>query len=134
MMILPVPLIVGLAIFFSWLFVPNLTQNSAREEALSSSAEMVTQFKMLRGYYTKNVIKKVLASSDIKPSTDHADKKGAIPLPATLIHDMSELLQKQNTSISLYSAYPFPNRATRELDGFQKEAWDFLQNIYGRKE
>ncbi|MEH6402318.1 MAG: methyl-accepting chemotaxis protein [Sneathiella sp.] len=126
-MILPVPIIVGLAILFSWFFIPNLTQNSAREEALSSSAEMVAQFKTLRGYYTKNIIKKVLASSDIKPSIDHAGKEGTIPLPATLIHDMSELLQKQNTSISLYSAYPFPNRATRKLDDFQKEAWAFLQ-------
>jgi len=137
-MILPVPIIVGLAIVFSWIFIPNLTQNSAREEALSSSAEMVAQFKTLRGYYTKNIIKKVLASSDIKPSINHANKENSIPLPATLIHDMSELLKKQNTTISLYSAYPFPIRSSRILDDFQKQAWAFLQKnpkkTYSREE
>lgn len=74
----------------------------------------------------KNVIKKVLSSSDIKPSPDHANRKNSIPLPATVIHDMSELLKKQDTTISLYSAYPFPGRSSRVLDGFQQQAWEFL--------
>lgn len=126
-MILPVPIIVGLAILFSWFFIPNLTESNAREEALASSIEMVGQFKTLRGYYTKNVIRKVLANSEIKPSTDHANRANSIPLPATFIHDMSELLKKHNTTISLYSAYPFPNRSSRILDDFQTQAWAFLQ-------
>ncbi len=82
----PVPIIISLAILIAWIIVPNIAENSAREEALKSSEDMVNQFKTLRGYYTKNVIKKVLASSDIKPSTDHATRTDSIPLPATLIH------------------------------------------------
>jgi methyl-accepting chemotaxis protein len=44
-----------------------------------------------------------------------------------MIHDLSELLAEQDTRLSLFSAYPFPNRADRQLDGFQQEAWNFLQ-------
>ncbi len=122
----PIPIVVGLAILIAWIVIPNITENNALDGAFKSSSEVVNQFKTLRGYYTKNVIKKVLAGSDLKPSSDHASKPNSIPLPATLIHDMSELLKKRDTTLSLYSAYPFPNRSTRVLDDFQKQAWDYL--------
>jgi methyl-accepting chemotaxis protein len=51
--------------------------------------------------------------------------KDGIPLPATLIHDMSELLSKKsgdNVKLKLYSEYPFPNRKDRKLDEFGKQA------------
>ncbi|MEH6476967.1 MAG: DUF3365 domain-containing protein, partial [Sneathiella sp.] len=121
-----IPLVVGIAIFLSWFIVSFIVEGNARKEAERSSVEMVSQFKILRGYYTKNVIKKVLASSDIKPSTDHANLPNSIPLPATLIHDLSELLKGRETSISLYSPYPFPGRSSRVLDDFQTQAWTFL--------
>lgn len=124
----PIPIVIGLAILFAWIIVPNLTESSARDEASKSSSEMVNQFKILRGYYTKNVIKKVLANSDIKPSIDHANRTDSIPLPATLIHDMSTLLQEKDSTLTLYSAYPFPNRADRVMDDFQKSAWKYLRN------
>jgi methyl-accepting chemotaxis protein len=121
-----IPVVVGLAILVAWFLIPNIAKNNAFEEAQRASIEMVGQFKTLRGYYTKNVIKKVLSSSDIKPSPDHANKKNSIPLPATFILDMSELLKKRDTTIDLYSAYPFPGRSSRVLDDFQKQAWAFL--------
>jgi methyl-accepting chemotaxis protein len=125
-LIWPAPVIVVIAITVIWIFVPQFTQDKARNDALNASAETVAQFKILRGYYTKNVVKKVLGGSDLKPATDHATRADAIPLPATLIHDMSNLLKNRETSISLYSAYPFPNRADRQLDDFQQQAWAYL--------
>lgn len=121
-----IPIVLGVAICLAWFIVSFIAEDNAKQEAERSSIEMVSQFKTLRGYYTKNVIKKVLANSDIKPSTDHAKTENSIPLPATLIHDLSELLKELDTTISLYSAYPFPGRSSRVLDDFQKEAWTFL--------
>jgi methyl-accepting chemotaxis protein len=45
-----------------------------------------------------------------------------------LIHDLSLLLSKQDTTLNLYSGYPFPNRKDRRLDAFQQRAWDYLSN------
>ncbi|MDP6622802.1 MAG: RraA family protein [Alphaproteobacteria bacterium] len=38
-----------------------------------------------------------------KPTYTHKDTPGEIPLPATLIHDLSELLAEAGTSLRLYS-------------------------------
>lgn len=43
-----------------------------------------------------------------------------------MIHDLSEPLSKQDTTIKLYSKFPFPNRKDRQLDSFQAEAWEYL--------
>jgi HAMP domain-containing protein len=39
---------------------------------------------------------------------------------------MSELLEQEDTRVQLFSAFPFPNRNERQLDSFQKEAWEAL--------
>jgi hypothetical protein len=57
---------------------------------------------------------------------------GGIPVPATFIHDISELLKEEATSILLYSRYPFPNRAKRQHDEFQAAAWNYLIKIRKR--
>jgi len=43
-----------------------------------------------------------------------------------MIHDLSGMLAQQDTTLNLYSKYPFPNRKDRDLDAFQQKAWDFL--------
>lgn len=83
---------------------------------------------MIRGYYTNNVIKKVLAGSDLKGHFNHKNDPTKIPLPATFIHDISEQLSQQGiVSLKLYSPFPFPNRKNRNLDDFGEEAWNALK-------
>ena len=106
--------------------VPMVMEQGIKTDAVQNAAKTVTQFKVIRGYYTKNVIKKALASKALKPSYTHKDTPGEIPLPATLIHDLSELLAEAGTTLKLYSPYPFPNRAERKLDGFGEQAWETL--------
>jgi len=66
------------------------------------------------------------------PAIEHKGDKNAIPLPATMIHDLSSMLKNDGISVNLYSAFPFPNRQSRKLDSFQKNAWDYLnQNPEG---
>ncbi len=122
-----VPMIFGVALVILFQFaIPSMVADNSRSSAIENAQRIVRQFKVLRGYYAKNVIKKVLAGSNLKPSFDHANDPNGVPLPATLIHDMSALLEKEDTQISLYSGYPFPNRKERVLDDFQQEAWDYL--------
>ena len=123
---LPVPVVILVCLIAAWLTIPKIVSNNAIEAASLAAIQTANQFKIVRGYYTKNVIKKAKATGSLKPSIDHADNPNAIPLPATLIHDLSKLLAKENTTMALYSAFPFPNRQSRSLDDFKKNAWKFL--------
>jgi methyl-accepting chemotaxis protein len=121
--ILPIPIafVVGVAALALWL--PKAIESDVKQTAIKNATQTVNQFKTIRGYYTKNIIKKVLANGGVKPSFDHKTMKNGIPLPATVIHDLSELLSKGGTKLSLSSPFPFPNRKSRELDSFQQQAW-----------
>ena len=136
-LILPVPIALLATIAAIWLVGPSMVADNARTEAVRSGQQTVNQFKTIRGYYTKNVIKKVLANGGVKPSVNHAKEANGIPLPATFIHDVSALLAENNTTVDLYSTFPFPNRADRQLDSFQAEAWAYLNanpdGVYSRQ-
>lgn len=116
----------ALAIYL-FLYIPDVIGKNAQAEAIENAQLTVNQYKTLRGYYAKYVVKPVLSHSDVTAVIDHKDNKRAIPLPATMIHDLSEKFSTDsNLKLKLYSQYPFPNRASRKLDQFQQDAWDFL--------
>jgi methyl-accepting chemotaxis protein len=127
-MILPIPLAVVIGIAIIWFVVPRVVVDIATDGAITAAQQIATQFKIIRTYYTENVVNKVNKEGAFRPSIDHKDDAKAIPLPATMIHDLSVLLSKQDTTLNLYSGYPFPNRKDRQLDAFQRKAWDYLSN------
>ena len=112
----------------AWIFIPPAIVKNAEDAAISSALQTAQQFKTIRGYYTKNLISKVVKSGVLKPSFNHATEPQGEPLPATFIHDMSDLLAKENTSIKLFSAFPFPHRGDRKLDEFQASSWEALND------
>jgi methyl-accepting chemotaxis protein len=137
-MLLPIPVISGIAIAAAAYLVPPIIANDAVESALVEAQQTVKQFSTLRSYYTKAVVAKVTSASSLEARVDHQEKADAIPLPATMIQDLSHLLQQQGTSFKLYSPYPFPNRATRRLDDFGATAWEALSRnpdiVFSRRE
>jgi signal transduction histidine kinase len=137
-MIGPIPLMVIAAIAAAWFIVPRMISDNATNQAVLAGASIATQFKTLREYYTENVVDKILSDGTFRASSNHKGNAKTIPLPATMILDLSAMLAKQNTAINLYSKFPFPNRANRPLDAFQQEAWDFLvrnlEETYSRQE
>jgi signal transduction histidine kinase len=136
-MIGPIPLAVIVAIAAIWILVPRMIAGNATDQAVLASRNIAAQFKTIREYYTANVVDKVLMAGTFNASSDHKGDPKAIPLPVTMIHDLSALL-KQETAISLYSKFPFPNRENRRFDAFEQAAWDFLiknpQESYSRTE
>jgi len=123
---LPVMGIGCLVIVLLSFVVPGQLKLNTIENAVLEAEKTVQQFKTIRAYYTNNIVKTVLKSQDIRPSITHKDNDNAIPLPATMIHDLSEMLEQKGTMLNLYSNYPFPNRSGRKLDDFQQRAWDYL--------
>lgn len=123
------PLIIVLVIVVIILisYVPSVTKKHAIESAVSSAVSTVKQYKTIRGYYTKNIIKKIITGSEFKPHYEHKNNEDQIPLPATFIHDISSEFSKQDiVTLKLYSPYPFPNRTQRKLDDFGQQAWNNL--------
>jgi signal transduction histidine kinase len=137
-MIGPIPLMVIAAVAAIWFIVPRKIADNATDQAVLAGRTIAAQFKTLREYYTENVVDKILSEGTFRVSSHHKGDAKAIPLPATMILDLSAMLAKQNTAISLYSKFPFPNRQDRLLDSFQQEAWDFLtrnpQETFARHE
>jgi methyl-accepting chemotaxis protein len=115
-------LVVGAGI---WIGVPRAIRSGVEADAVAGAERTVQQFKQLRAYYTEKVVAKALKAG-MPVNFDHAGKDGTVPLPATMIHDLSAELSKGGTRIGLYSPYPFPNRKDRALDDFGQQAWDFL--------
>lgn len=110
-------------------YVPSITKENAVETAINSAESTVNQYKAIRGYYTKNVIKKILPVEGIGADYIHKDDPTKVPLPATFIHEISEeFTNKGIMTLKLYSPYPFPNRSDRQLDSFAQEAWQALNN------
>jgi methyl-accepting chemotaxis protein len=125
-LIVPIPLALIVAVALAWVVIPRIMTGNATSEAIRASEQVVAQFKLIRAYYTENVVNKLVKDGTIRPSVDHKSNDKLVPLPATMIHDLSALLAKNDTTVNLYSRYPFPNRASRQLDAFQQEAWDHL--------
>jgi len=110
-------------------YVPSVTQEHTINSAISTAENTVRQYKSIRSYYTRNVINKVLSTSEVTTNYDHEGIDKVIPLPATFIHEISEEFNKQGIiALKLYSPYPFPNRKNRTLDSFANNAWSALNN------
>lgn len=112
-----------------FVFLTFATRENTINNAVSMSINNSNQFKILRSYYTRNVVEKVTKNTDMAISFNHRELENAIPLPATMIHDLSAIFKKEEgigTRLRLYSAFPFPNRKARVVDSFGKEAMAFL--------
>jgi methyl-accepting chemotaxis protein len=125
---IPVAVVLAVCGVVATLVLASMIRGSSEQDAIADAQQTVNQFKALRKYYTENVVAKIVAKGDLKVSFDHRDNADTVPLPATMIHDLSGLFKEEGTSLKLYSPLPFPNRKDRVLDKFGEEAWAFLKN------
>ncbi len=114
--------LLGLLFLATW--IPVVIEEAAIRSAVVSARSTADQYKELRRYYTEQVVARVSRHSEMTVDHRHRSIEASIPLPATLIHDLSEQLGHRGIAeIRLYSGYPFPNRADRQLDDFGRRAW-----------
>jgi hypothetical protein len=119
-------LAVGVAALLA--YVLHATDRNVVAASKANALATIDQFKTLRGYYSDHVVKTVKAKSDLRISYDHQTATNTIPLPATMIMDLSERFaaNSNGAQLRLYSAYPFPNRARRQVDPFMEAALQFF--------
>ena len=114
-------LAIGLAFY-----TPHAVLGTALDQATLKGEQTAKQIQKLRSFYSDQI-----ASKTNKPGTLHSapiyrgDPK-TIPVPTTFILDYAKALEDEDIQVRLVSPYPWPTRAGTVLDGFQRDAWDFL--------
>ena len=125
-LILPVPIAIMLAVVLIWATVPRIIDSMAMTDAVLANQQVAAEFKTIRTYYTENVVNKVVKGGAFQANVDHKNNDKVIPLPATFLHDLGAALKDRDTTVTLFSQFPFPDRKDRKLDDFQEQAWTFL--------
>jgi PAS domain S-box-containing protein len=128
-LVLPVAAVILVSMLVLSITLPSLVRKNAEREAIDFAINTIQHFKILRQYYTKNVIDKAIVSGHLTPAIDHSGNPNQIPLPATMIHELSVLMNDSGLeAVQLYSKFPFSNRASRELNEFENQAWKHLND------
>lgn len=122
----PLVTLATIAILSIIFVVPYVFNEKTLKEATLVAKNTAKQYSNLRTYYTHNVVGKLKQEGSVSASSDYKNKPNNIPLPATMIHELSDLSKSSGLQIKLYSDFPFPERAERILDTFQQQAWQQL--------
>ncbi|WP_324171398.1 ATP-binding protein [Sulfurimonas sp.] len=126
-----VSIIIISSLFF---FIPYITEKNLIELVKKNSQNNVEQIKLTRSYYLDWVVKDI-KNSNIKSlsfGVNHKNSSHILPLPATTIHDLSDLFsQNSGVKFSTYSNFPFKNRKNRVLTQDEKQTLRDIESSGG---
>lgn len=110
-------------------FLISKNEQNLVNATVNSSKNSLNQYKYLRQYYNHEIISILDELSNVEIDVYAEKKEGMIPLPATMMQDLSSYINAQNsgTLVKFYSNYPFPIRKDRVLDSFEKKSISFLE-------
>lgn len=106
-------------------FLAAELDRKARTADLSSAAK--AQLDLLtasRSFYSREVVDKLYSSGDVTVSHDFLNRELVVPAPVSMTLALETELKSfgADSSIRMYSKYPWPWRKDRELDDFGKAA------------
>ena len=131
-LIIPTCLAVATLVCGIALYAPHEVVDTAVSEALVRGEQTARQLQTLRAFYSDHVVATATKSGTSASPAYKTDGK-SIPVPTTFILDVAEAFKDNGLIVRLVSPYPWPTRAGRVLDEFEKEAWEQLtQNPEGR--
>ncbi|MCV6607914.1 MAG: DUF3365 domain-containing protein, partial [Campylobacterales bacterium] len=109
------------------------TEKNITELVVQNSKNSVEQIKLTRTYYLDFVVNDVKKNNPhMKFLVDHINDEKALPLPATLIHDLGEIYSKDSgIKFRTYSNFPFKNREDRVLSKKDKEVLQKVESNDG---
>lgn len=124
---------VAILIFASMLLLAwtmqTFIRNDSEYEALLIAQQTAKQYKIIRNYYSENVVKSVQhANTKLQVSSEHLNDVNVIPSADTMIHEISDLIGKDGISIKLYSGIASQHDSTNTLDSFETQAWQEISN------
>ena len=124
-MLVPICLVVAAMVIAISIYTPKAVVDTALEEAVVKGLQTADQLRALRAFYSENVVSKAVKDG-AKASASYKNDPSAIPVPTTFILDVAQAFSNDQVKVGLVSPFPWPTRAGRVLDDFQREAWDKL--------
>ena len=115
---------VGVYAYMSW-----AAADQAAREAAVEARRLSVAMEETRAYYSERVAG-VCRKQGMDVTPDYAGKPNAIPLPATMVHELSDSLSQKEDGLTvrLYSRFPFPTRKDGGVrDGFEDDALRYLE-------
>jgi signal transduction histidine kinase len=114
----------GLILLQTSVYVDKVKLSAITEAAASYSFAIST----FRNFYTTEVVPRA-ERAGVAVTHDYHNRENAIPLPATLTIELGEQLSGRDSShgFRLFSDFPFPWRAGRVLDPFERAALKSLE-------
>ena len=110
-----------------WLDLTDLADRALRRQATDLNS-LITS---VRTYYATNVVGRILAHpGNTQIIHNYEAVQGAIPIPATLSLELGKVIGSQQANIGyrFVSDFPFKDRASHQLDEFEKNALQSLRN------
>jgi serine/threonine protein kinase len=112
----------------------TLSEELVRSTALESAAMQSEMLDEMNNFYSSTVVDRV-QTQGIEATHDYLGRPRTIPLPATFMIDLGQLLGEKSSSgmqVRLYSDYPFRSRRDGgPKDDFEREALARLQQKPG---
>jgi diguanylate cyclase (GGDEF)-like protein len=121
----PTCLVVALTVAAIGALTPTAVVDAALEDAIQRSMQTAQQMRTLRSFYSEHVVAAAVRSGT-KASATYKSEPSSIPVPTTFILDAAQAFSTDSVKVRLVSPYPFPTRAGRVLDDFEKAAWAHL--------
>jgi hypothetical protein len=121
----PTCVAVALAVVAVACFTPTEVVDAALDDALMRSVQTARQMRTLRSFYSEHVVAAAVRSGT-RASATYKTEPASIPVPTTFPLDAVEAFSTDSVRVKLVSPYPWPIRAGRALDGFEKDAWMHL--------
>jgi adenylate cyclase len=110
-----------------WLDLTELSKTALRRQAIDLNSVITS----VRSYYATNVVGRIIANPNGTTRVIHNYESipGAIPIPATLSLELGRVIgaQQENITYRFVSDFPFQNRASHQLDKFEKDALEALR-------
>jgi serine phosphatase RsbU (regulator of sigma subunit) len=95
----------------------SLSNNLIQAQALENAHLYADSIAKSRNLYSSDVVNRLTEIDGVTITHDYQNRKGAVPLPATYLIQLSHILSSETSglTVKLYSDYPFPWR--RETGG-----------------
>ncbi|TVQ42667.1 MAG: PAS domain S-box protein [Gloeocapsa sp. DLM2.Bin57] len=110
--------------------VSRVSEDLVKTQALENAILLAESMREARTVYSSEAVAKVSEHPAINVTHDYTRQDWSIPLPATLLQELSRRIRESNPemSIRLYSDYPFPwNNDGGPQDQFERVALEKLK-------
>ena len=122
-------IVVGLILMLSLVFgLTNSNVRLAERAAVNNARSYSDTLSVIRNFYQLNVVER-LQGTDAKVVHNFRQVEGAVPIPATMMIELTSFLNQSNDEITfaLVSDYPFPWRKNRPLVDFDRRSLAFFR-------